>query len=147
MYSTNNEGKYAAAERYIRTLKNKIYKYMTSVSKKVYIDKLVDIVNIYNNSYHDISRMEPVGAKSNKYIDSIRKNTNKDPKLKIDDIFRISKDKYIFSKGYTLNWSENFFVFKNFKNDFINALNKEELELFTKKNCKKQIKKTLELKN
>ena len=46
MYSTHNEGKSAIAERFIRTLKNKIYKYMTSVSKNVYIDKLDDIVVI-----------------------------------------------------------------------------------------------------
>ena len=47
MYSTNNEGKSVIAERFIRTLKNKIYKYMTSVSKNVYIDKLDDIVKKY----------------------------------------------------------------------------------------------------
>ena len=49
MYSTNNEGKSVVAERFIRTLKTKIYKYMTSISKNVYIDKLDDIVNQYNN--------------------------------------------------------------------------------------------------
>ena len=52
MYSTNNEGKLVIAERLIRTLKNKIYKYMTSISKNVYIDKLDDIVKEYNNTYH-----------------------------------------------------------------------------------------------
>ena len=52
MYSIHNEGKSAVAERFIRTLKTKIYKYMTSVSKTVYIDKLDDIVNEYNNTYH-----------------------------------------------------------------------------------------------
>ena len=51
MYSTNNEGKPVIAERFIRTLKNKIYKYMTSISKNVYIDKLDDIVSKYNNTY------------------------------------------------------------------------------------------------
>ena len=54
MYSTNNEGKSVIAERVIRTLKNKIYKYMTSISKNVYIDKLDDIVKKYNNTYHII---------------------------------------------------------------------------------------------
>ena len=48
MYSTNNEGKSVIAERFIRTLKNKIYKYMTSISKNVHIDKLDDIVDEYN---------------------------------------------------------------------------------------------------
>ena len=52
MYSTHNEGKSVVAERYIRTLKNKIYRCMTSISKNVYIDKLADIVNEYNNTYH-----------------------------------------------------------------------------------------------
>ena len=51
MYSTRNEGKSVAAERFIRTLKNKIYKYMTSISKNVYIDKLDHIINQYNNTY------------------------------------------------------------------------------------------------
>ena len=51
IYSTHNEGKYVVAERFTRTLKNKIYKYMTSISKNVYIDKLDDIVNEYNNTY------------------------------------------------------------------------------------------------
>ena len=52
MYSTHNEGKSVVAERFIRTLKSKIYKYMTSISKYVHIDKLDDIVDEYNNTYH-----------------------------------------------------------------------------------------------
>ena len=51
MYSTHNEGKSVVAKRFIRTLKNKIYKHMTAVSKNVYTDKLDDIVNEYNNMY------------------------------------------------------------------------------------------------
>ena len=54
MYSTHNEGKSLVAERFIGTLKSKIYKYMTSISKNVYIDKLDDIVDEYNNTYHTI---------------------------------------------------------------------------------------------
>ena len=60
MYSTHNEGKSFAAERFIRTLKNKIYKYMTSISKNVYIDKLEDVVNNYNSTYHSTIKMIPV---------------------------------------------------------------------------------------
>ena len=75
MYSTHNEGKSVIAEKFIRTLKNKIYKYMTSVSKNVYIDKLDDIVNKYNNTYHSTIKMKSV------------------------DTVRISKYKNIFSKG------------------------------------------------
>ena len=51
IYSANNKGKSFVSERFIRTLKNKIYKYMTSISKNVYINKLDDIVNKYNNTY------------------------------------------------------------------------------------------------
>ena len=63
MYSTNNEGKSVTAERLIRTLKNKIYKYMTSISKNVYIDNRDDIVKEYNNTYHKSIKMKPVDAK------------------------------------------------------------------------------------
>ena len=60
MYSTHIEGTAAVAERFIRTLNNKIYKYVTSVSKTVYIDDLDDIVNKYNNTYHRTIKMKPV---------------------------------------------------------------------------------------
>ena len=112
MYSTHNEGKSVVAERFIRTLKNKIYKYMTSISKNVYIDKLDDIVNKYNNTYHSTIKMKPVDVKSNTYIDSSKEINDKDPKFKIGDIVRISKYKNIFVKDYVPNWSEEVFVIK-----------------------------------
>ena len=93
MYSSHDEGKSVTGERFIRTLKNKIYKYMTSVSKNVYIDKLDDIVNKCNNTYHSTIKMKPVDVKSNTYIDSSKENNGKDPKFKIGDIVRISKYK------------------------------------------------------
>ena len=65
MYSPHNEGKSVVTERFIRTLKNKIYKYMTSVPKNVYIDKLDDIANKYNNTYHSTIKRKPVDVKSN----------------------------------------------------------------------------------
>ena len=68
MYSTNNEEKSIVAERFIRTLKNKIYKYMTAISKNVYMDKLDDIVKEYNNTYHTSIKMKPVDVKDNTYI-------------------------------------------------------------------------------
>ena len=68
MYSTHNEGKSVVAERFIRTLKSKIYKYMTSISKNVYIDKLDDIVDEYNNTYHTAIKMKPIDVKDNIYI-------------------------------------------------------------------------------
>ena len=65
VYSTHNEGKSIVAERFIRTLKNKIYKHMTSVSKSVYIDKLDDIVNKYNRRFHSTIKRKPADVKSN----------------------------------------------------------------------------------
>ena len=73
MYSTHNEGKYVVAERFIRTLKSKIYKYMTSISKDVYIDKLHDIVDEYNNTYHTAIKMKPIDVKDNTYINTSKK--------------------------------------------------------------------------
>ena len=64
IYSTHHEGKSVVAERFIRTLKNKIYKFMTSISKNVYIDILDDIINKYNNTYHRTIKMKPVDVKS-----------------------------------------------------------------------------------
>ena len=68
-HSIHNEGKSVIAERFIRTLKNKIYKYVTSVSKNVYVDKLDDIVDDYNNTYHRTIKMKPIDVKDNTYID------------------------------------------------------------------------------
>ena len=98
MYSTNNEGKSVIAERFIRTLKNKVYKYMTSTSKNVYIDKLDDIVKEYNNTYHTSIKMKPVDVKDNTYIDFKKEINNKDPKFKVGDHVRISKYKNILAK-------------------------------------------------
>ena len=67
MYSTHNEGKSVVAERFIRTLKNKIYKHMNSIIKNLFIDKLDDIVNEYNDTYRKI-KMKPIDVKNNSYI-------------------------------------------------------------------------------
>ena len=112
MYSTHNEGKSVVAERFIRTLKSKIYKYMTSISKNVYIDKLDDIVDEYNNTYHTKIKMKPIDVKDNTYINTSKKINYKDPKFKVGDRVRISKYKNIFAKGYMPNWSEEVFVIK-----------------------------------
>ena len=102
MYSTQNEGKSVIAERFIRTLKNRIYKYMTSVLKNVYIDILDDLVNKCNNTYHNTIKMEPVDLKSNTYTESSEEINNKDLKFKIGDFVRISKYKNIFAKNLWL---------------------------------------------
>ena len=105
MYTACNEEKSVVAERFIRTLKNKIYKYMTSISKSVYIDKLDGIVNRYNTTYHSTIKMKPVDVKPSTYIDSSKEINEKDPKFKVGDTVRISKYKNIFEKGYIPNWS------------------------------------------
>ena len=99
MYSINDEGKSVDAERFIRTLTTKIYKYMTSVSKNLYIDKLDDIVNKYNNTYHKTIKMKPVDVKDNIHIDFSKKVNDKYPKFKVGGHVRISKYKNIFAKG------------------------------------------------
>ena len=91
MYSIHNEGKSVADERFIRTLKTKIYKYMTSISKNVYIDKLDDMVNEYNNTYHRTIKMKPVEVKDNTYIDFKNEVNDKDPKFKVGYHVRTSK--------------------------------------------------------
>ena len=68
IYSTHNEGKSVASERFIRTLKNKIYKYMISISKNAYIDKLDDLVNENNNAHHRTIKKKPIDVKDNIYI-------------------------------------------------------------------------------
>ena len=112
MYSTHNEGKYVVAERFIRTLKSNIYKYMTSISKNVYIDKLDDIVDEHNNAYHTTIKMKPIDVKHNTYINADKEINKKEPKFKVGDHVRISKYKNIFAKGYMPNWSEEAFVIK-----------------------------------
>ena len=116
IYLAHNEGKSVVAERFIRTLKNKIYKYMTSMSKSVYIDKLDDIVNKHNNTYHRVNKRKPVNVKSSTNIDFNKENNKESPKFKIVDNVRISKYKNIFAKGYILNWTEEVFVIKKVKN-------------------------------
>ena len=109
MYSTYNEGKSVVAERFIRTLKNKLYKHMTASGKNVYYDVLDDVVNQYNNTKHSTIKMKPIDVGDNKrlYIDE---HNEKDSRFKVGDRVRISKFKNIFAKGYTPNWSKEIFI-------------------------------------
>ena len=109
MYSTYNEGKSVVAERFIRALKNKLYKHMTATGKNVYYDVLDDIGNKYNNTKHSTIKMKPIDVKNNKraYIDE---HNEKDSRFKVGDRVRISKFKNIFAKGYTPNWSREIFI-------------------------------------
>ena len=145
MYSTQNEGKSVIIwYRFIITLKNQICKYMNSVSKSVYINKLGDIVNKYN-TYHSTIKMKPVDVKS-----SIWNNM----KYEINEIIRKSwwsckniKNKSIFAKIYVPNWSKDIFWFQKIKILFRGHMlleilkMKKLLQRFTKNNCKKNNQK------
>ena len=132
MYSTHNEEKSVVAERFITTLKKKIYKYMTSISKNVFIDKLDDIVDEYNNTYHRTTKMNLIDVTDNTYINNDKEVNDKKPMFKVGEHVRISKYKNISAKGYTPKWSEEVSVIKEVKNTVpwtyvINDLNGEEI--------------------
>ena len=128
MYSTFNEVKSVVAERFIRTLKNKLYKHMTNIGKNVYYDVLDDIVNEYNNTKHSTIKMKPkdviddtaemsslepttnsstIARNKRVYIDE---HNEKSARYNVGDRVRISKFKNIFAKGYTPNWSREIFI-------------------------------------
>ena len=144
MYSIHNGGKSVVAQRFIRTLKNKIYKYMTSVSKNVYINK-----SINNNTYHRTIKMEPIDVEDNTYIDFKKAVNDRDGKFKVSDHVRISKYKNIFAKRYTPNRSKDVFVIRKVKLQFhehmllMILMVKKLLEYFMKKNYRTLIKKNL----
>ena len=132
MYSTYNEGKSVVAERFIRTLKNKIFKHMTAVSKNVYFDALDDIVNKYNNTVHRTIKIKPTDLTYDSYAEYNEDCNKKDIKFKVGDRVRISKYQNTFAKGYTQNWSEEIFVISKIKNTVpwtyvISDLNGEEI--------------------
>ena len=115
MYSTCNEGKSVVAERFIRTLKNKIFKHMTAVSKNVDFDVLDDIVDRYNNTVHRSIKMKPIDVTSDSYAEYNEDSNVTKPKFKVGDHVRISKYKNIFAKEYTQNWSGEVFVVSKIK--------------------------------
>ena len=116
MYSTYNEGKSVVVERFIGTLKNKIYKHMTAISKNVYFDVLDDIVDEYNNTYHKTIKMKPVDVGDDSFAKYNEESNEKHPKVKAGDHVKISKFKNVFAKGYTPNWSEKNLIIKKIKN-------------------------------
>ena len=110
MYSTYKEGKSVVAERFIRTLKNKLYKHMTAAGKNVYYDVLEDVVNKYNNTKHSTIKMKPIDVGDNNKRVYIDEHNEKDSRFKVGDRVRISKFKNIFAKGYTPTWSSEIFI-------------------------------------
>ena len=143
MYSTFNEGKSVVAEKFIKTLKNKIYKHMKAISKNVYYDVLDDIVDEYINTYHKTIKMKPVDVGDNSFAEYNENFNAKDHKFKVGDLVRISKFKNIFAKGYTPNWSEEIFIIKKIKNTvprtcIISDLNGEKIVASF---CEKELQK------
>ena len=98
IHSIHNEGKSVIAERFVTTLKNKIYKYVTSISKNVYINELDDIVDEYNKTYHRTIKIKPVDIKDNIYNDFKKEVHDKVPKFKVGDNVRISNTKIFLLK-------------------------------------------------
>ena len=133
MYLTFNEGKSVVAERFIKTLKNKIYKHMFTIGKNDYIDDLDDIVKKYNNTVNSSIKMKPKDVTDDSFVEYSEETNNKSPKFKVGDNARISKYKNIFAKGYTPNWNEEVFVVNKVQNTVpwtcsINDLNSEEIK-------------------
>ena len=94
-------------------------------------DKLDDIVNKYNNINHRTIQKKPIDVKDNTYIDFGKEVNDNDLKFKVGDHVRISQYKNIFAKGYTPDWSEEFFFIKKIENTvpwtyIINDLNGED---------------------
>ena len=148
MYSTHIEAKSVVAERFIRTLKNKIYKLMTAVSKNVYFDVLDRIVDKCNSTNHGTIKMKPIDVKSDSFVEYNEESNEKDPRFKVGDHVRISRYKNVFAKGYTPNWSKEVFVVKEVKNTvpstyIIRDLSNEEI---ISSFYEKELQKTLESK-
>ena len=131
MYSTYNEGK-SVAERFIRTLKNKLYKHMTATGKNVYYDVLDDVVNEYNNTKHNTIKVKPKDVGNNNKRVYIDEHNEKRSRFKVGDRVRISKFKNIFAKGYTPNWSREIVIVNKINDTVpytynIKELNDEEI--------------------
>ena len=116
MYSTFNEGKSVVAEIFINTLKNKIYKHMTTIGKNVYLNDLDDVVKKYNNTVHSSIKMKPKDVTDDSFVEYSEETNKKSPKFKVGDNVRISKYKNIFAKGYTPNRSTEVFVVNKVQN-------------------------------
>ena len=145
MYSTHNEGKSVVAERFIRTLMNKIYKYITSMSKNLYIDKLNYTVNKYNNTYNRTIKMKPVNVKSNIYINStlVKKLMIKILNLKSVTMLEYQNIKTVLQKAMFQSGLKETYM-ANCVVDMLLVIStgKKLLERFTIKNYKKQAKKS-----
>ena len=158
MYSTYNEGKSVIAEKFIRTLKNKIFHHMTAVSKNVYFDVLDNILNKFNNTVCRTIKMKPIDVTFDSYAEYNENSNVIQPKFKVGYHVRTSKHKIVFAKGYTQNWSDDVFVVSKINDTFpwiykISDLNSEKIagsfyekELQKTSQEKFRIKKVLKIK-
>ena len=124
LYSTENEEKSSIVERWIRTIKEKMWKYFTDNNTYKYIDVLPDLVEDYNNTVHSSTKLTPKEASKKKneltvwrnlYLDRFKIN-NLTPKFSVGDEVRITKKKKVFEKGYTTRWKEEIFTIKEIRN-------------------------------
>ena len=116
MYSTYNEGKTIVAERFIRTLKNNIFKHMTAISKNVYFNVLDEIFNKYNNAVHRTIKAKAINVTFDSYAEYNKNSNKKDYKFKVGVHARISIYKNVFAKRYTPNWLEKAFAVNKVRN-------------------------------
>ena len=118
LYSTENEEKSSVVERWIRTMKEKMWKYFTTNSTNVYINVLPDLVREYNNTRYSSIKMTPLEASEKKNEFTVWKTLypnrldilDINPKFSVGDKVRISKKKALFEKGYTTRWTEKIFT-------------------------------------
>ena len=124
LYSTENEEKSSIVERWIRTMKEKMWKYFTDNNTYTYMDVLPELVEDYNNTVHSSIKMTPIDASKKKneltvwrnlYPDRYKIN-NLTPKFSVGDEVRITKKKKVFEKGYTTRWTEEIFTIKEIQN-------------------------------
>ena len=123
LYATENEEKSSIAERWIRTMKEKMFKYFTDYNTNKYIDVLPDLVEDYNNTVHSSTKLTPVEASKEKNELTVWRNLYPDryktsrlnPKFSVGDEVRITKKKKVFEKGYTTRWTEEIFTIKEIR--------------------------------
>ena len=122
MYSTYNEGKSVVAERFIKTLKNKIYKHMTTIGKNVYIDVSDDIVQKYNNTVHSSIKMKPKDVKDDSFVEYFEETNKKSPKFKVGDNVRIYIIKILLLKVIHLIGLKKFLLLIKYKILFLGII-------------------------
>ena len=124
LYSTENEEKSSIVERWIRTIKEKMWKYFTDNNTYTYMDVLPELVEDYNNTVHSSIKMTPIDASKKKNELTVWRNLYPDrykinditPKFSVGDRVRIAKKKKVFEKGYTTRWTEEIFTIKEIQN-------------------------------